>query len=585
MYEEIKTAVIYARYSSSNQTEQSIEGQLRVCKEFCQRQGILITNSYIDRATSASKNVEKRVEFLRMIKDSDKHNFDAVIVYKLDRFSRSRYDMATYKYRLKKNGVTLISATENISQDPEGIILESVLEGMAEFYSAELSQKILRGMKESSYKHYHLGGRAPLGYKIENRKLVIDPVTAPLVRNAFEMYAEGTSIADICRDFNAKGYTTSNGGAFGKSSFTKMFKNEKYIGVYEYKDYRAENVIPAIIDKELFNRVQKMIGDVKQAPARHKAKTTYLLSGKCFCGICGSNMNGDTNQYGSKYRCYGKKNLNKNCNKKDVNKDHIEHLVAEDALSMLTNERIELIASIAVRESNYEMENGSMIPTIRDRLHETRLSLRNITKAIESGDIPQTLLKRMIELEKEEQILENELKREEQNYHTLDKAEIIYWLEQFKGGNINDEDFRKTLIDLFVNSVTLYDNEDGSQTVTISYNLAENNKTYRLNNDGRSPLSDLHTDLHVSKSNPTLLFHSTIMTNYQWVLISPSGERFQIEVLREWLKTNLWRFGKENNKTNLVMVAKNLEHVKYKSKYNLKPYTYKGWSILLHDEG
>ena len=146
MYEEIKTACLYLRYSSSNQTEQSIEGQMHVCQDFCKRHNIRIVEMYIDRATSASKDIEKRVEFLKMIKDSEKGNFNAVIVYKLDRFARSRYDSATYKYRLKRNGVQLISATENITQDPEGIILESVLEGMAEFYSAELSQKINRGI-------------------------------------------------------------------------------------------------------------------------------------------------------------------------------------------------------------------------------------------------------------------------------------------------------------------------------------------------------------------------------------------------------------------------------------------------------
>ena len=169
MYEEIKEVALYVRYSSANQTEQSIEGQIRVCTDFCQRHGFRIVEIYADRATSASKDIEKRVEFLRMIKDSEKKNFQAVIVYKLDRFARSRYDSANYKYRLRKNGVQLISATENISNDPEGIILESVLEGMAEFYSAELSQKINRGMKESAYKHNSIGGVIPLGYKSEGK--------------------------------------------------------------------------------------------------------------------------------------------------------------------------------------------------------------------------------------------------------------------------------------------------------------------------------------------------------------------------------------------------------------------------------
>ena len=190
MYEEIKTACLYLRYSSSNQTEQSIEGQMHVCQDFCKRHNIRIVEMYIDRATSASKDIEKRVEFLKMIKDSEKGNFNAVIVYKLDRFARSRYDSATYKYRLKRNGVQLISATENITQDPEGIILESVLEGMAEFYSAELSQKINRGMRESVMKHNSIGGAIPLGYKTVDKKLVIDETTAPI---------RPGSISDVCR--------------------------------------------------------------------------------------------------------------------------------------------------------------------------------------------------------------------------------------------------------------------------------------------------------------------------------------------------------------------------------------------------
>mgnify|MGYP000728965630 CR=1 FL=1 len=213
MYEDIKTACLYVRFSSHNQTEQSIEGQTRVCRDFCKRHNIRIVEIYADRATSASKDIEKRVQFLKMIKDSEKGLFDAVIVYKLDRFARSRYDSATYKYRLKRNGVQLISATENISNDPEGIILESVLEGMAEFYSAELSQKINRGMRESAYKHNSIGGAVPLGYKIEDKKLVIDPKTAPIVKEAFEKYADGETVAEICRQFNARGYKTSKGTA------------------------------------------------------------------------------------------------------------------------------------------------------------------------------------------------------------------------------------------------------------------------------------------------------------------------------------------------------------------------------------
>lgn len=487
MYEEVKTACLYVRYSSSNQTEQSIEGQIRVCKDFCARYNIRIVEIYADRATSASKDIEKRVSFLKMIKDSEKQNFDAVVVYKLDRFARSRYDSATYKYRLRKNGVQLISATENISDDPEGIILESVLEGMAEFYSAELAQKINRGLRESAYKHNSIGGQIPLGYKTEGKKLVIDEETAPIVREAFEMYAEGHSVAEICRVFNAKGYKTSKGTRFGKSSFSKIFRNEKYIGVYQFHDYRAEDAIPAIIDKNLFQQVQARLKTVSHTPGQFKAKRIYLLSGKLYCGHCGSKMNANSN--GSTgyayYECYGKKNLHKDCHKRNLRKDFIEEVVAKDAMSLLTDERIEEIATIAVQTNTREVETSTDIPNIRGRLHETKLSLDNLTKAIEGGLAPETLVRRMMELEQEKKVLEGELKKQERGVVYIDKTQVIYWLEQFKYGDIEDEEFRRVLIDLFVNSVTVWDEPDDFFKITIAYNLTSlQEKTYRLPKGG-----------------------------------------------------------------------------------------------------
>ncbi len=486
MFEDVKTACLYVRFSSHNQTEQSIEGQTRVCQEFCQRHNIKIVEIYADRATSASKNTEKRVSFLKMIKDSEKGLFDAVVVYKLDRFARSRYDSATYKYRLKKNGVQLISATENITNSPEGIILESVLEGMAEFYSAELSQKINRGMRESAYKHNSIGGALPLGYKTVDKKLVIDEKTAPIVREAFTMYAEGHSVAEICRIFNARGYKTSKGTEFGKNSFSKIFRNERYIGTYTYHDYRAEDAIPAIIDRDLWDRVQLRLKKVKNSPGRNKAKRVYLLSGKLFCGHCGESMNGNCN--GNKYafyECYGKKSKYNGCQKRNLRKEYIERLIAQDALSLLTDENIEHLATVACERNDYEIETGSPIPVIRDRIHQTEVSINNLTKAIETGATPDALVKRMVELEREKKDLSTQLKKEEELIVPLEKEQVIFWLEKFKDGDIEDEEFCRLLIDLFVNSVTVWDEDNDMLKVTIAYNLTSlPTKTYRLTKDG-----------------------------------------------------------------------------------------------------
>ena len=158
-------AVIYARYSSSNQTEASIEGQMRECNEYAKKNGINIVGTYIDRARSAT--TDNRPDFKKMIKDSSNKKFDAVIVWKLDRFARNRYDSAKYKAPLKKNGVKVISITEHISDDPNGIILESMLEGMAEYYSKELSVKVIRGRTENALKCKSIGGNIPIGYVID----------------------------------------------------------------------------------------------------------------------------------------------------------------------------------------------------------------------------------------------------------------------------------------------------------------------------------------------------------------------------------------------------------------------------------
>lgn len=139
-----QTAVIYARFSSHGQTEQSIEGQLRECYEYAKRNDLIILPEYIDRALSGTN--DKRPEFQQMIEDSKKRDFNYVLVYQLDRFARNRYDSATYKAKLKKNNVRVISAKENITTDASGVLMESVLEGMAEYYSAELSQKVKRGI-------------------------------------------------------------------------------------------------------------------------------------------------------------------------------------------------------------------------------------------------------------------------------------------------------------------------------------------------------------------------------------------------------------------------------------------------------
>ena len=273
--------VIYARYSSHSQNEQSIEGQLQACYDYAKTNGHVVIAEYIDRAQSGTS--DSRVEFQKMIADSDKQAFDAVLVYQLDRFARNRYDSAINKAKLKKNGVRVISARENISDDASGILIEGVLESMAEYYSAELSQKIRRGMDINAQKFLSNGSNPGLGYVVdEELRFQVDPATAPVVRQIFEMYASGETVADIIRHLNDKQIKTSLGKEFNKNSLHRLLRNKRYTGYYIYKGTETPGGMPRILDDELFERVQHIIDRNKKAPARTRGKEEYLLTTKLF---------------------------------------------------------------------------------------------------------------------------------------------------------------------------------------------------------------------------------------------------------------------------------------------------------------
>ena len=274
--------VIYARFSSHSQNDQSIEGQLKVCYEFAERNGYHIVGEYIDRALSGTN--DNRPEFQRMITDSSKRQFQAVLVYQLDRFARNRYDSATYKTKLKKNGVKVLSARENITDDASGILMEAVLEGMAEYYSVELSQKIRRGMNINAEKCLATGGNVALGYKVnDDKQFIIDEETAPIVKRIFEMYLAGKTMADIIRYLNENQIKTSLGNPYNKNSIRRILTNKRYCGIYTYKDTEIPDGVPRIIDDATFADVQVLMAKNKKAPARAKAvEDNYILTTKIF---------------------------------------------------------------------------------------------------------------------------------------------------------------------------------------------------------------------------------------------------------------------------------------------------------------
>ena len=244
------TAVIYARYSTDSQREESIEGQIRECTAYAEKNGFTVVKHYIDRDVSAK--TDNRPQFQQMIKDSERGIFDVIVVWKLDRFARNRYDSARYKTQLKRNGVKLVSATEVISAGPEGIILESVLEGYAEYYSADLSEKVVRGMTENALKGIYNGGTIPFGYMIdETRHYQPDPLLAPYVEQTFQKYVDGATMTDLRDWLKAHNIKNSMGGEMSYNTIQRMLSNRRYIGELRLRDVVQPNAIPALVSGEL----------------------------------------------------------------------------------------------------------------------------------------------------------------------------------------------------------------------------------------------------------------------------------------------------------------------------------------------
>ena len=465
----MKNAVIYARFSSHAQNEQSIEGQLKECYAFAERSGLRIVHEYIDRALTGT--TDKRPEFLQMIEDSKRKGFQFVVVYQLDRFARNRYDSATYKAKLKKNGVRVLSSKENITDDASGILIEGVLESMAEYYSAELSQKIKRGIAISASKCKFFGGKVPLGYKIDEKKdYVINEETAPIVRRMFEMLAGGYNYAQIARYMNERGIPTATGGKWGKNSFNSIFSNRRYLGKYIFHGEEIDGGIPQLIDDGLFADVQKVLEKYAAAPSRGKAKVEYLLSDKLICGKCGNKMTGISSTSKSKkihhyYKCVG---VTKSvCDKRTIRKQFIEDEIVyaivgngteQNPHGVLTDEFIDTIAAETYMLIQAE-RNDSEIKRLESLVADNQKAINNLMQALMLGKIADTILAQIEKLESENKELNDTIESEKALQINYTYADIRKWLQHFRTLDYSKTKNRKDLIDTFIYKVLLFDDK------------------------------------------------------------------------------------------------------------------------------
>jgi len=468
----LKKAVIYARYSSSSQTEQSIEGQVRVCTDYARNKGLIIVGEYIDRAISG--RTDNRPDFQRLIADCKKKLFDAVIVYKTDRFARNKYDSAIYKRELQRAGVELHYAAESIPDGPEGIILESLMEGLAEYYSAELSQKIKRGMRESALKGHCTGGNIALGYKLgPDKSFIIDENAAEAVRIIFEMFNKGIPNADICAHLNGLGLRTSRGNTFTKNCVPRIIQNEKYTGLYICGDIRIEGAVPAIVSKEVFFMAQKELKKRRTSKQVAAPRAEYLLSGKLFCGHCKKKMVGvsGTGKSGGKFYYYycSSARYKKGCNKKHVQRDWLEDLVVSETLKhILQPDAIKYLSDKLYEIQLADKSQDEELEFFKRKIAENKKALDNTLKAIESGVETKTLPMRLRELEIEQVHLENEYERAQAHFIMLTPKEIQYLLLQYATPWEDEYAYKKKIIECFVSEVYLYDDR-----LLIYYNIRD----------------------------------------------------------------------------------------------------------------
>lgn len=528
---EKKRVAVYARYSSENQRDESIEGQLRAIEPYCKQRNYQITECYIDRAKSAT--TDKRPEFQRMIKDAEEGLFEYVLVHKLDRFSRDKYDSIRYKQKLKNNGIKVISVLENLDDSPESVILESVIEGMAEYYSKNLSREVKKGLCENAHKCKHTGGLPPLGYDVDpiSKKYLLNEEEAEVVKMIYQMYLEDWTSGNIIKKLNELGYRTKKKTEWTKNSLISILRNEKYVGVYIYnrsaaKDSRGkrnnhkakseediiriEGGMPQIIEKEVFEQVRAKMGERKKSPSQAMTKTTYLLSGLVKCE-CGYSMHGNVrrakrkNLSGEKakpeyvsYRCGCRKSKSSiACDNPEIRKEYLEEYVMTELEKMvISNSAIEKVVEVV---NSHAEKKESEKEEVRKRLevgrNEIEQRIGNIIKAVTMGFASMELKSELEKLEEQKSELELKIARTEMKSET-EKATEDDVREQLKSLRyfllsrdlVEVKKFMKTVVKEIV---------VGKEGIEVTFNLlssfVEEDEKYDVNTNIRR--NDLYVPL------------------------------------------------------------------------------------------
>lgn len=461
-------AVIYARYSSHNQKDASIEQQVEACLKYASELGLTVIDSYADRAVTGK--TDKRPQFQKLMKDAANGRFDYVLAWKSNRIGRNMLQALQNAQRLNEYGVQVFYAEEHFEDNAAGRFALRSMMNMNQFYSENMAEDIQRGLLDNA-RQCKVCGAIPFGYKVsKDHKYEIDEPRAAVVREIFQHIADGKQISQIVRDLNERGIQNRLGRPFNNNSFTGILENERYRGIYIYKDIRIPGGVPRIISDDLFFKVQEALR-MKKNPrytGRRKGSVQYLLTGKLFCGECekpmvgvsGTSKTGDLHYY---YCCQTQRKTH-TCARKAIKKDMIETAVATlIANYCLSNEIIELIADKTVAHNKKALQE-SPIGLLQSELAEVKKSINNILDAIQAGIITPTTKDRLLDLEARQAELEARIYDEKNNVIDISREDLISGLSIFRNGSIMDKKYQANLIDTFLLAAYLY-NDDSLKLV------------------------------------------------------------------------------------------------------------------------
>ena len=452
-------AVVYARYSSTNQRDASIEQQIAECRKFAERNGFTITEIYQDAAISG--RTDERPDFQRMMRDAKREQFDYIIAWKSNRIGRNMTQALTNMAKLAEYGVECLYVEEDFDDTAAGRFALRNMMNVNQFYSENLAEDVRRGMLDNAQK-CKVNGKISFGFKkAPDGRYAIEEKEAAIVREIYDRLRSGWIIADIMADLNNRGITTKSGRPWTFQSFQTLLQNQQYIGVYKYGEVRIENGIPAILDKATFEEVQRILKE-KNRPRGHKRNDTeYFLVGRAFCGLCGSPMSGisGTGRNGSLYSYYmcNAHHYDHTCDKKNVPRDDLEYSVALAVTKLLEDESLVEWILDGYSDVIRKIREESKTETLRVQLQETEKILGNLMKAMEKGLFNDMAIQRMNELSETKKDLEQALAMESEAIKTYSVENLRTMLYGYRDGDLEDPEVIKKIIQTFVQAVFVYD--------------------------------------------------------------------------------------------------------------------------------